>query len=66
MFFVGVDLVVWVNLYILVLFECNNYDVSVFKLKSWDVFVMKDVFKMDFVIIVCDKVVGEFCLIWSG
>ena len=65
-FSAGADPAARANPQALALLERNNYDVSVFKPKSWDAFATKDAPKMDFVITVCDKAAGEPCPTWRG
>lgn len=63
---VGSYLVGVVNLLVLEQIYVIGYLLNDLCSKSWDEFVVLDVLKMDFIIMVCDNVVGEVCLIWLG
>lgn len=50
----------------LALLKRLNYDVSVFRSKSWDEFAKAQAPPLDFVFTVCDNAAGEVCPIWPG
>jgi arsenate reductase (thioredoxin) len=43
-----------------------DYDVSGFRLKSWDEFASADAPPLDFIFTVCDSAAGESCPFWPG
>ena len=55
-----------VNPHALALLKSLNYDISVFRSKSWDEFAGADAPQMDFIFTVCDDAAGEVCPIWPG
>lgn len=50
----------------LALLKRLNYNVSVFRSKSWDEFAKAQAPPLDFVFTVCDNAAGEVCPIWPG
>lgn len=65
-YFVGLILWGMVNLDVFICIECYGLFFDGFCFKSWEEFVGLDVFNMDFIVIVCDSVVGEVCFVWLG